>query len=192
LVALFLQEMKRKLFEATLADNKRLRQEQDDEKKRARVNKRLAQLNSQMDDRLFKEACMARERNVMNLARGMTKEFARRRKAIELIVCNAIERDAASSSSIDTSSTVLTKFGEMLPPVARIYAVEVVRIWDFLHSFSEVFSKSTELSTIPSLDILQDAFVCLKTNGSDKQKRLQAVDLFKGIALDLCKVISPR
>ena len=135
---------------------------------------------------------MARERNVMNLARGMTKEFARRRKAIELIVCNAIERDAASSSSIDTSSTVLTKFGEMLPPVARIYAVEVVRIWDFLHSFSEVFSKSTELSTIPSLEILQDAFVCLKTNGSDKQKRLQAVVLFKGIALDLCKVISPR
>ena len=173
--------MKRKLFEATLADNKRLRQEQDDEKKRTRVNKRLAQLNSQMDDRLFKEACMARERNVMNLARGMTKEFARRRKAIELIVCNAIERDAASSSSVDTSSTILSKF-----------EVEVVRIWDFLHSFSEVFSKSTELSTIPSLDALQDAFVCLKTNVSDKQKRLQAVDLFKGIALDLCKVISPR
>ena len=183
--------MKRKLFEATLADKKRIRQEEDDQKKRERVNKRLAQLNSQMDDRLFKEACLARERNVMNLARGVAKEFGRRRKAVELIVGNTIERSVTSFSSMDSLYSVLVPFGEMLPPVFRTYDVEVVRIWDFLHSFSCVFSKSTDPSSIPSLDALQNAIVCLKTYGCDKEKTLTAVDLFKGIAIDLCKVISP-
>ena len=167
-----------------MADKKRLKQEEDDQKKRDRVNKRLAQLSSQMDDRLFKEACMMRERSIMNFVRGVAKEFGRRRKATELIVGNTIDR---------STTTVLVPFGEMLPPISRTYDVEVVRIWDFLHSFSDIFSKLTAPSStsIPSLDALQDAIVCLKTNGCDKEKNSKATELFKGIAIGLCKVISP-
>ncbi len=176
-----------------MADKKRLKQEEDDQKKRERVNKRLAQLSSQMDDRLFKEACMMREKCIMNLVRGMVKEFSRRRKAAELIVGNTIDRSTTISPFMDTASTVLAPFDKMLPPLYQTYDAEVVRIWDFLHSFSDVFSKSTEPSSfsIPSLDALQDAVVCLKTNRCDKQKSSNAVDLFKGIAIGLCKVISP-
>jgi hypothetical protein len=188
-----LQELKRKLLEAAVADKKRLKQEEDDQKKRDRVNKRLAQLSSQMDDRLFKEACMMRERSIMNFVRGMAKEFCRRRKAAELIVGNTIDRSTTPSFSMDTASTVLVPFGETLPPISRTYDVEVVRIWDFLHSFSDIVSKSTAPSStsIPSLDDLQDATVCLKTNGCDEEKKSKAVELFKGIAIGLCKVISP-
>ncbi len=176
-----------------MADKKRLKQEEDDQKKRDRVNKRLAQLNSQMDDRLLKEACMMRERSIMNFVRGMAKEFGRRRKATELIVANTIDRSTTPSFSMDTASTVLVPFGEMLPPISRTYDVEVVRIWDFLHSFSDIFSKFTAPSStsIPSLDALQDAIVCLKSNGCDKEKNSKAMELFKGIAIGLCKVISP-
>lgn len=183
-----LQELKRKLLEAAVLEKRRLKVEEDDQKKRERVNKRLAQLSSQMDDRLFKEACMMRERNIMNLVRGMAKEFVRRRKATELIVGNTIDR-STTPSLLDTASTVLAPFGEMLPPLSRTYDVEVVRIWDFLHSFSDVFSKIS----IPSLDALQDAIVCLrtKTNRFDEQESLKAMELFKEIAIGLCKVISP-
>jgi hypothetical protein len=180
-------------MEAAVADKKRLKQEEDDQKKRERVNKRLAQLNSQMDDRLFKEACMMREKYIMNLVRGMAKEFTRRRKATELIVGNNIDRSTTSFSFMENASTVLVPFDRMLPPLSQTFDAEVVRIWDFLHSFSDVFSKSTEPSSlsIPSLDALQDAVVCLKTNSFDEQKSLKAVDLFQGIAIGLCKVISP-
>ena len=192
-ICTFFQELKRKLVEAAVADKKRLKQEEDDQKKRERVNKRLAQLSSQMDDRLFKEACMMREKYIMNLVRGMAKEFSRRRKATELIVGNTIDRSTTSLSFMDTASTVLAPFDKMLPPLSQTFDAEVVRIWDFLHSFSDVFAKSTEASSIsiPSLDALQDAVVSLKTNRYDKQKSLNAVNLFKEIAIGLCKVISP-
>lgn len=198
------------------ADKKRQKEEEEEKKKRERVEKRLTQLNSQMDDRLFKEACMMREKNIMNFVRGMNKEFTRRRKAAELTVGNKIDRSSTSPSSVDFSSTVLVPFRETLPPLSRPYDAEVVRIWDFLHSFSDVFSLSGKPDTpdidtpdtdapdtdtpdtpdtpksLPSLNALQDAINCLKTNAPEPQKHSDAITLFKGIAMDMCKVISPR
>eukprot|EP00571_Detonula_confervacea_P012392 CAMPEP_0172304510 /NCGR_PEP_ID=MMETSP1058-20130122/5901_1 /TAXON_ID=83371 /ORGANISM="Detonula confervacea, Strain CCMP 353" /LENGTH=1370 /DNA_ID=CAMNT_0013015761 /DNA_START=330 /DNA_END=4439 /DNA_ORIENTATION=+ len=182
--------LKRKIQEVAAADRKRLKEEEDEKKKRERVEKRLSQLNSQMDDRLFKEACMMREKNIMNFVRGMNKEFTRRRKAAELTVGNKVDR-ASFSPSINSSSTVLVPFQEMLPPVSRPYDAEVVRIWDFLHSFSDVLSMSDTPTSLPTLNSLQDAINYLKTSASDQRKRSNVIELFKGIAIDLCKVISP-
>ena len=184
--------LKRKLKEEEAADKKRLKEEDEEKKKRERIEKRLSQLSLQMDDRLFKEACMMREKNILNFVRGMNKEFTRRRRAAELAVGHKIDR-LTSSPSIISSSNILAPFGQTLPPLSKIlYDVEVVRVWDFLHSFSDAFSTSATPTSLPSLDSLQDAINCLKTNACDQRKRSNAIKLFKGIAIDLCKVISPR
>ena len=138
-----------------------------------------------------------REKNIMNFVRGMNKEFARRRKAVEISVGNKLDRSTASSPTVDSSSTILVPFRKALPPLSRPYDAEVVRIWDFLHSFSDAFSKpepgtDTPTSNLPSLDSLQDAIDCLKTEAQEETKRSDAIQLLKEIAMDLCKVISPR
>ena len=191
------QALKRKLQEEAVAERKRQKEEEEEKKKRDRIEKRLGLLNSQMDDRLFKEACTMREKNIMNFVRGLNKEFTRRRKAVETSVGSKILSSTQSLSN-DTSSTVLAPFQEALPPLSRPYDAEVVRIWDFLHSFSDVLPKRTVSDTealppaLPSLDSLQNAIDCLKDEGVEENQRLDAMKLFKGIAMDLCKVISPR
>lgn len=182
--------LKRKLQESA-ADKKRLKSEEEDQKKRERINKRLLLLNNQMDDRLSKEACMMREKSIMNLVRAMSKEFVRRRKAAELIVGNKLDRSSSYLTSMKSSSTVLVPFNQMLPPLSRSHNFEVVKLWDFLHSFSNIFSLSTSPVSPDTLDVLQDALNCLNSDEYDKQKRSDAVKLLTNIAIDLCKVISP-
>lgn len=180
--------LKRKLQEEAAEAKKRQREEEEEKKKQERIDKRMAALNSQMDEKLFKESCMMREKHIMNLVRGLNKEFARRRKAVELMVGSNIDRSPSSSLAADSASTVLAPFSEMLPPLSRTYDAEIVRVWDFLHSFSEAFRTS-----LPSLDTLQDAFDCVKkSDESDRQSRSSAVKLFENIAIELIKVISPR
>lgn len=182
--------LKRKLKEEELESRKRQREEEEEKKKKDRIEKRLNLLSTQMDDRLFKESCMMREKNIMNFVRGLNKEFTRRRKAAELAVGSKIENSSTASPCMDTSSSILTPFDQTLPPLSRSYDVDIVRIWDFLHSFPDAFSKPADTPvSLPSLDSLQDAMNSIKTDASDQP---QAIDLFKGIAVDLCKVISPR
>jgi hypothetical protein len=144
-----------------------------------------------MDDRLSKEACMMREKSIMNLVRAMNKEFVRRRKAAELIVGNKVDQLSSSSIPTNSTSSFLVPFNEMLPPLSRSHNFEVVKLWDFLHSFSNIFSLSTTPVSPSTLDDIQDAINCLNNNECDKQKRSHATQLFTGIAIDLCKVISP-
>jgi hypothetical protein len=183
--------LKRKIQEVAAADKKRLKSEEEEQKRRERINKRLLLLNTQMEERLSKEASMMREKSITNLVRAMSKEFVRRRKAAELIVGNNLDRLSSSSTSMNSSSNVLVPFNQMLPPISRVHNFEVVKLWDFLHSFSNIFSLSTTQVSPSTLDDLQDAFNCLHTNGCDKQMRANAVQMFTGIAIDLCKVISP-
>ena len=183
--------LKRKLQEVAAADKKRIKSEEEDQKRRERMNKRLLLLNTQMDDRLSKEACMMREKSIMNLVRAMNKEFARRRKAAELIVGNKVDQLSSSSIPTNSTSSFLVPFNEMLPPLSRSHNFEVVKLWDFLHSFSNIFSLSTTPVSPSTLDDIQDAINCLNNNECDKQKRSNATQLFTGIAIDLCKVISP-
>jgi len=136
--------IKRKLNEQLATDRRREKEEEDTKKKQERVERRMGLLNNQMDDRLFKEACSMRERNVMNFVRGLTKEFQRRRKAAEQVVGNKIDRTMQAPRSDNSTSTILVPFDAKLPPISRTYEPEVIRVWDFLHSFSEVISPSSE------------------------------------------------
>lgn len=183
------REIKKRLRDEEAASRKRQKDEEEDKKKQNRVEKRLAQLNVQMDDKLFKEALVARERNLQNFVRGMNKEYNRRRKAAEVVVGNKLEHSKFSTS--DSTSSLVT-FRTMLPPLSRSYDEEVVRVWDFIHSFSGALKESTALPSMPSLDTLQDAVNSLKSETTDgKMKRTEAIKLMKGIAITLCSVISP-
>ncbi len=183
------REIKKRLRDEEAASRKRQKDEEEDKKKQNRVEKRLAQLNIQMDDKLFKEALVARERNLQNFVRGMNKEYTRRRKAAELVVGNKLEHSKFSTS--DSASSLVT-FRTMLPPLSHPYDEEVVRVWDFIHSFSGALKESTALPSMPSLDTLQDAVNSLKSESADGEKnRTEAIQLMKGIAITLCSVISP-
>lgn len=183
------REVKKRLRDQESENRKRQKDEEEDKKKQNRVEKRLAQLAVQMDDKLFKEALMARERNLQNFVRGMNKEYNRRRKAAELVVGNKLEHSKFSTS--DSASSLVT-FRTMLPPLSRHYDEEVVRVWDFLHSFSGAFKESSVLPSMPSLDTLQDAVNSLKNKSADgEENRTGAVKLMTAISITLCTVISP-
>ena len=184
------KEAKKRLRDEETAIRKRQKDEEEELKRQARIEKRLAQLNIQMDDKLFKEALVARERHLQNFVRGMNKEYNRRRKAAEVVVGNKLEHSKFSASS---SASSVVAFREMLPQFSRQYDEEVVRIWDFIHSFSGAFKDSTELSIMPSLDTLQDAVDSLKSKVTGRENsRTDAVQLMKSIAITLCTAISPN
>eukprot|EP00986_Skeletonema_menzelii_P009030 scaffold3995_cov133-Skeletonema_menzelii.AAC.3 len=183
------REVKKRLRDEEAASRKRQKDEEEDKKRQNRVEKRLAQLNVQMEDKLFKEALATRERNLQNFVKGMNKEYNRRRKAAELVVGNKLEHSKFSTSDLASS---LVPFRTMLPPLSRPYDEEVVRVWDFIHSFSGAWKESTVLPSMPSLEALQDAVNSLKFKSADGEKdRTEAVQLMKGIAITLCTVISP-
>ena len=184
------KDLKRKIKQEEFETRKRAKEEEEEQRKKERIEKRLTQLSLQMDDRLFKESCIIRERSIMNFVRGMNKEFNRRRRAAEVVVAHQVERSSSSPSSVN-SLTSLVPFRETLPPLSRIYDEEVVRIWDFINSFHDAFSKNASTSSPPSINSLQDAIDCLKDVSRDQEKRTNAVDLVKNIAISLCKVISP-
>ena len=169
------------------ASQKRQREDEEDTKKKERVERRLAQLSLQMDDRLLKESFTVREKMIMNFVRSMNKEFQRRRKTAETVVGYRLEQPEVHSVS---ECTALSTYAEMVPPLSRVYDEDVIRIWDFVHSFENAFKGGSSLS-IPTLDSLQDAIECLKADKRGEAKHSESVDIVKGIAINLCKAISP-
>mmetsp|Transcript_26902 Transcript_26902/g.55459 ORF Transcript_26902/g.55459 Transcript_26902/m.55459 type:complete len:2488 (+) Transcript_26902:443-7906(+) len=181
------KERKRKLKQEESDKRKRLKEEEEELKKKERVEKRLAQLGLQMDERLSKESYNVRERNIVNFARSMTKEFNRRRRAAEIAVAHKV--DSPSVSSHLNTSTSLPPFREMLPPLSREYDEDIVRLWDFINSFQDAFYGNNPDASPPSIEKLQDAIDCL--NDPKEEKRFNSVELLSNIAINLCKVISP-
>ena len=101
--------------------------------------------------------------------------------------------DQLLPSISDDKSTAFPTYGKMLPPLSSlVYDESVVRIWDFLHCFSDAFVTDSSDASIPSLDSIQNAIDDLRKGSSiDSKKYSAAVALVEGIAIILCKAISP-
>lgn len=100
--------------------------------------------------------------------------------------------DQLLPSISENKSSAFPAYSKMLPPLSnRLYDESVVRIWDFLHCFSDAFVTDSSDNSLPTLDSLQDAIDELKKGRVDSKEHSSAVALVEGIAILLCKAISP-
>lgn len=137
-------------------------------------------------------SCLQSSHFSLNISRThhlQNKEFVRRRKVADVVIAHKIDQMQPSSS--DNPSTAFPTYTKMLPPLSsRIYDESVIRIWDFLHCFSDAFVTDSS-SPLPTLDSLQDVIEDLKKGKTDSQKYAAAVATAERIAIMLCKAISP-
>eukprot|EP00957_Ditylum_brightwellii_P133423 10172655-Ditylum_brightwellii.AAC.1 len=201
--------MKRKEREEERESRKRQKMEDAEQRKKAREEERLSRLSTQVDERLFKEACFQREKVVLLAAKAMGKEFARRRKAAEVVSSHMVESSTDSDTNrfqiAQSESSNNLQFG--LPSLSHRYDEEVLRVWDFVHSFQVMFDKMNELSPLPTLDSIQNAVnslrggpkypedktfkdktVGIENNGGSK---IEAIELLTNVAIALCRPLVP-
>jgi hypothetical protein len=175
------KERKRKRREDERDARKRQKEGEMDEKKRARAEERMARLNVQVDERLFKEACFQREKVVLLLAKSLGKDFSMRRKAAELVSGQSILDGLTKKKNVVGDSGTLE-----IPSLGRVYDEDVLRVWDFFTTFGSTFLERGYLPNIPTLDSLQDAIDCLRDEKEYRKTRPEAIDQLVQIAMALC------
>lgn len=174
-------------------NNARKKQKQDelDQKKAVRAQERLTRLSLQVDERLFKEACVQRERVVVNMQKFLMKEFAKRRKAAELIASQSVLDSTETEANEDMSHKLID-----LSPLGKVYDEVVLRLWDFFFAYGEIFLKWGYLDKVPTLDNLQTAIDALRDSDSEKRlssssmTRTEASAFLNDLAIVMCKPIS--
>jgi hypothetical protein len=167
---------------------KRQKLEEEDQKKKARVEDRMSKLKIQVEERLFKEAAFQREKTIAALARGMSKEYIRRRRAAELVAGQAIAKATSKSRRPEISSEI-----RPLPPLSKVYDEDAVRVWNFISTFGSFFLERGYVSEVPTLDSLQSAIDCLRGTGASPGSRMamgDAVASLTELAVALCKPLA--
>jgi hypothetical protein len=177
------KERKRKVRDDERDTRKKQKMSELDQQKQARQEERLARLSTQVDERLFKEACFQRERVVLLASKLCGKEIARRKKASEVIAVDVIEN---STSYMEEH---LPAFDD-LPPLAEKYDLDIVRIHDFLMTYRRFFEEQNVLKTPPSLDELQRAVKAFSTSPPSHCDNVEALALLNDVAVALCKPVT--
>jgi Bromodomain len=171
-------------------ERKRQKMEEEDERKRIRIEERMVRLRVQVDERLFKEAVIQRERALATLARGLIREYARRRRAAEVVAAQAVveAKSTTKHSSPDIGRNEIDA-DLTLPGNSKSFSEDAIRVWDFVSTFGAFFVERGYISDIPTLDSLQSALDCIagNTRGLDRQ---DAVSTLTQIAIGLCKPLA--
>jgi Bromodomain len=176
------KELKRKIREDERDARKRQRLEEEEEKKKQRADERLARLTLQVDDRLYKEADFQREKVVVILAKNLSREMARRRRAAELVAGQVVvETKPKRTRILDLPA---------LPPLGKQYDEDILRIWDFLTTFSKYFVDRKFLEKHPSLDSLQSALDALRGKNTTEFSKNEAVSFVTRLAVAMCKPLT--
>ena len=176
------KELKRKRREDERDERKRQKLGEEEEKKKARAEERMARLQVQVDDRLFKEASFQREKVVVTLAKNLAKEFTRRRKAAELVASQSVVETKHRHPSVTTV--------EDLPPLSTVYDEDVLRIWDFIATFGSFFVERGFVEEVPTLDSLQNAINALRGTGKTDMSKGEATLSVSNLAVFLCKPLA--
>ena len=130
---------------------------------------------------------------IVTVSAFKNKEFIRRRKVADSVIAHQMDQRLQLSSTVSTSTAASNPiYNEKLPTIAdRIYDEAVVRIWDFLHCFSDAFVTEGSNDTLPTLDSLQDAIYNLRKGRSNSKMHRAAVALLEKVAIMICQAISP-
>jgi len=179
------KQTKRRKIDDIRDERKRQRIEEEDEKKRARIDERIARLDVQVDERLFKEACFQREKAILALAKSFVKDYAKRRKAAELV---------AGQSVVDAKRIRRKPQTILLPlpaKLSKVYDEDVLRVWDFMTTFGDYFEKRGYVESAVSMDSLQSAIDSLRgTNCGPVMPRETAIKSLTGLAVALCQPLA--
>ena len=182
------KEFKRQKRDDERDSRKRQKDEEFEQKKKARADERLSRLSIQVDERLFKEACFQREKVVLIMAKALSREYNRRRKAAELVAMQSVVDDVESAvgSSIESSPHELS-------PLCQVYDEDVLRCWDFLASYGESLVQWGYIKKLPTLDSIQDALESLSVDGHGSTRpmsRSDAVAYLTDLCIALCKPLA--
>ena len=180
------KELKRKQRDDERDSRKRQKLSEEEEKKKLRADERLSRLELQINERLYKEAAFQREKVVISLARILSKEFARRRKAAETLAAQAIVDGVKFSSTVTLPIPV-----ETLPKPTSIFNEDTVRVWNFMSTFKAFFLKRGYVSEVPTLHSLQAAIDCVQGRSSDDSMLTEdAVLSLTNLSVALCKPLA--
>lgn len=182
------KELKRRKRDEIRDSKKRQRDEEEEEKRKQRADERMARLEVQINDRLNKDAAFQREKVVVSLAKLQTKEFARRRKAAEILAGQSVVevKNVKSVKGSTTSSLVMD-----LPSPTNAYNEDAVRVWNFMSTFQSYFLQKEYVSEVPTLPSLQTAVDCIQ--GKATKTTLsgdEAVSLLTELSIALCKPLA--
>jgi hypothetical protein len=173
------KELKRKAREDEREVRKKQKLDEIDQVKREREQTRLTRLSTQIDEKLFKESCIQRERVTFLATKLVGKEVSRRRKAAEIMVAHLVGNTAESSSSNDDI------YNDPLP-ISKRYSTDVLKIWNFMKTYEGAFNCKDKTRFVPELDELQDAINILADLNSERSSRKKAIELLTSIAIALC------
>jgi len=176
--------LKRKARDDEREVRKKVKTEELDQQKRARLEERLSRLSTQVDERLFKEACFQRERVVLLASKLCGKELGRRKKASEIVTAYAVENTVPHTEDYSSS------FFE-LPPLSEEFDFVIVRLYDFLVTYKCFFEKQGILPALPSLDELQQAIKDFSSVPSTVKDRSKSLTLLSNIAVAMTKPLTP-
>jgi Bromodomain len=184
------QEMERELKKRKrdeLRDERKVqKQAEEDEKKKARVDERMSRLEMQVNERLYKDAVFQREKVILVMARSVSKEFSRRRRAAELVAVQCM-LDNRQKASNDSKSIELIP----LPMNGKVYDEDTVRVWDFISTFKSYFLQRGYMQQIPSLESLQDAVTFIKNGfNSNPDRHSESISFLTDLAVALCKPLA--
>jgi len=183
------KQQKKREREEERDEKKRQKMEEEEQKRQARISERMARLRMQVDDRLYKEVAVQRERVIMNLARSLAKEYMRRRKAAEVVSAQSILESYRAKSLFNVGAANTDP--KPLPTISKTYGEQIVRIWDFVSTFGDFFQKRGFVPEVPTLDSLQSSLDCLTGKQVTAMSRNDAVTSLTSLALALCKPLAP-
>lgn len=182
------RNMKRKQIQDARDEKKRQKMEEEEEKRKARIEERLSRLRIQVDERLFKEASFQREKVVAALARNLSKEYQRRRRAAEIVAGQfVIEHKGKRAGTVDDDWLSC-----LISDKTRVYNEEAVRVWDFISTFGSFFVERGHMTEVPTLDSLQNAVDGLRGSSLSKDSipQYEAFGTMKDLAMSLCKPLA--
>lgn len=180
------RDLKRKQRDDDRDIRKRQKLSEDEERKKMRADERLSRLEIQINERLYKEAAMQREKVVINLARILSKEFSRRRKAAESLASQAVTDGIKFAKSTNSILSIDT-----LPRPTQTFHEDTVRVWNFMTTFKDFFLQKGYVSEIPTLSSLQAAIDCVQGCPSTySMLKEDAVESLTNLSVALCKPLA--
>mmetsp|Transcript_16973 Transcript_16973/g.46621 ORF Transcript_16973/g.46621 Transcript_16973/m.46621 type:complete len:2275 (-) Transcript_16973:34-6858(-) len=179
------KEIKRKKAQDERDAKKKQKMDEEEKLRKKRADERMTKLSIQVDDRLKKEACFQREKVILIMAKNLSKEMNRRRKAAETV---------AGQIATETKSPAPT-LPEHLPDLphslGKQYDEDILRMWDYLNVFKKFFVERDYFSEPPSLDRLQASIDVLRgVSVKGGPSKAESIKFMTELAVSLCKPLA--
>jgi len=179
------REIKRKKVQDERDAKKKQRLDEEEKLRKKRAEERMSKLSIQVDDRLKKEACFQREKVILIMAKNLSKEMSRRRKAAEIVAGQIVSETKSLSPTLPESLPNLPH------ALGKQYDEDILRMWDYLNVFKQFFVDRDYFKEHPSLDRLQDTIDVLRgASVKGGPSKAESIKFVTELAVSLCKPLA--